>query len=46
MTDKKNSIWERIPLTEERIDKMREDAFPSVFERIKMAVKNIFNQEK
>ena len=46
MTDKNNLLWEKILLTEEKIDKMRADAFPSLFQRIKKTVKNIFNQEK
>ncbi len=43
--DSKNRLKNQ-PLTEERIDEMRQEAFPSVLQRIKDSVKNIFNQEK
>lgn len=33
-------------LTEEKIDQMRENAFPSALQRIKNAVKKIINQYK
>lgn len=40
------AFWEKQPLTEEQIDQMRENAFPSVLQRIKKSVNKIFNQEK
>ena len=43
--DSKNRLNNQA-LTEEKIDEMRKEAFPSVLQRIKNSVKKIFNQEK